>query len=102
MFFGEKCLCLLDVFSDAYPKVYHLGLLPDATARVELLSHASHSIVVDLNACLNVQVVKLTFSASSARHIDIWGLDSNGERLDAAIVSCRSNLFLWTLPSPLL
>ena len=27
----------------------------------------------------------LSFSASSVKHIDIWGLDSNGERFDTAI-----------------
>ena len=82
---GKNCSCLLDVFSDDHPTVHRLGSLPNAMARVEVLSKASNSIVVDLYACLNVEVLQLSCSSSSAKDIDIWGLDSNGKRADAVI-----------------
>ena len=82
---GESCLCLLDVFTAKKPIFHHLGLLPDANARVEALSQASKSIVVDLGACLNVEVLKASFSASSVEGVEIWGLDNNGDKADAVI-----------------
>ena len=82
---GENCLCLLDVFSDDNPMFHRLGLLPDASARVEVLSQACKSIVIDLGACLNVEALKASFPASNAEGIDVWGLDNSGNKADAVI-----------------
>ena len=49
------------------------------------MSQASKSIVVDLGACLNVEVLKASFSASSVEGVEIWGLDNNGDKADAVI-----------------
>ncbi len=88
---GEDCLCLLDVFSDQKPVFYRLGMLPDANARVASLSQASKSIVIDLGACLNVEVLKASFSASSVEGVEVWGLDNNGDKEDAVInIDARS------------
>ena len=82
---GESCLCLLDVFSDENPVFHRLGMLPDANARVAILSRASKSIVIDLGACLNIEVLKASFSASSVEGVEVWALDNNGNREDAVI-----------------
>lgn len=86
---GESCLCLLDVFSDENPVFHRLGLLPDANAnanaRIARLSQACKSIVIDLGACLNVEVLKASFSASSVEGVEVWGLDNNGNKEDAVI-----------------
>lgn len=61
---GKSSLCLLDVFSAERPKFYRLGELPDCCTRVDVLSKASRSIVVDLDACLNVEVLRFSFADS--------------------------------------
>jgi hypothetical protein len=82
---GESCLCLLDVFSDEKPVFHRLGILPDANARVASLSQASKSIVIDLGACSNVEVLKASFAASTMEGVEVWGLDNNGYKEDAVI-----------------
>lgn len=82
---GESCLCLLDVFSDEKPVFHRLGILPDENARVASLSQASKSIVIDLGACVNVEVLKASFSASIVEDVEVWGLDNNGDKEDAVI-----------------
>ena len=89
---GESSLCLLDVFTDDSPKFHRLGALPGAMSRVEILSKASRSIVVDLGSCVNVEVLKASFSADDAEDIDVWCLDHNGKKTDAVIsVESRSD-----------
>ena len=82
---GESCLCLLDVFSDEKVIFHRLGLLPDTISRVEVLSQACKSIVVDLDACLNVEVLQASFSASHCEGVAVWGLNNNGDKADAVI-----------------
>jgi hypothetical protein len=82
---GESCLCLLDVFSDEKPAFHRLGLLPDTSARVEVLSQASKSIVIDLCSCVNVEVMTASFSASSLKGVEVWALDNNGYKAVAVI-----------------
>ncbi len=82
---GESFLCLLDILSDERPTFHRLGSWPDSSARVELLSQASKSIVVDLDAYLNVEVLQFSFAASNAEGVEVWGLDNSGDKTVAVI-----------------
>lgn len=89
---GKSCLCLLDVFSNEKPIFHHFGVLPNASERVKVLSCASRSMVIDLDACLNVEIIKASFSSANVVGVEVWALDNKGDKTDAVInIDSRSD-----------